>query len=146
MFLTEITTSDTIAALQKALAFTEARHKVLTENIANIDTPGYRTKQLDATAFQQALARALANHKENPSTPLELRPSAEFHEHPNGGLVVTPSEQPAENILFHDGTNGRVERQMAMLAENAMMHQTLTELLRGRYEGVLKAIRGGAGA
>lgn len=146
MSLTKITTSDTIEVLHKALAFTEARHRVLTENIANIDTPGYRTKKLDAATFQQTLAQALENHKAHPSTPLELQPSEEFHEHQSGRLIVTPSEEPPENILFHDGTNSRVEQQMAMLAENALMHQTLTELLRGRYEGVLKAIRGGAGS
>lgn len=146
MSLTKIASSDTITVLQKALAFTEARHQVLTENIANIDTPGYRTKKLDAGAFQQALAQALENHKADPSAPIELRASEEFHECPNGSLTVTPSEEPAENILFHDGTNARIEQQMAMLAENAMMHQTLTELLRGKYEGVLKAIRGQTGS
>jgi flagellar basal body rod protein FlgB len=59
-----------------------------------------------------------------------------------GRLKITPTEEPVENILFHDRTNARVEKQMSMLAENAMMHQTMSEMLRGRYEGILKAIRG----
>ena len=55
---------------------------------------------------------------------------------------MTPSEEPAENVLFHDDTNARVERQMAMMAENTMMHQLASELLRERFDGLLKAIRG----
>lgn len=145
MSLGNVINSDTIAVLEKALAFVEARHRVLTENIANVDTPGYRAKQLDVAAFQEALAKALARREENPSAPLELPASREFHTGPTGNLVVTPSEEPPENVLFHDGTNGQLERQMAMLAENAMMHRALTELLRGKYEGLLKAIRGRAG-
>ena len=49
---------------------------------------------------------------------------------------------PPENILFHDGTNQRVERQMALLAENGMMHQTITQLLQDRFKGLNKAISG----
>lgn len=136
---------NTIAALEKALAFAEARHRVLAENIANADTPGYRAKQLDVAAFQEALAEALERRKETPSAPFELPASREFRTGPTGNLVVTPSETPPENILFHDGTNSQVERQMAMLAENALMYRTMTELLRGKYECLLKAIRGRSG-
>jgi flagellar basal-body rod protein FlgB len=145
MLLGKLTGSNTIEALQKALAFAEARHRVLTENVANADTPGYRTKQLDVAAFQEALAKALARRDEHSSTPLELPASPEVRTSPAGALIVTPGETPPENVLFHDGTNGQLERQMAMLAENALMFRAMTELLRGKYEGLLKAIRGRSG-
>jgi flagellar basal body rod protein FlgB len=35
-----------------------------------------------------------------------------------------------------------IEEQMADLAENAMMHETVTTLLRGRFDGLRKAIAG----
>ena len=60
MFLADVVHRETLPVLEKALAFTEARHRVLVENIANVDTPGYRTKHLDAAAFQEALGKALA--------------------------------------------------------------------------------------
>ncbi len=59
-----------------------------------------------------------------------------------GLLNVTPSEKPVENILFHDGTNMSLETQMANLAETGMTHQLATALLRGRFDGLRKAIRG----
>jgi len=124
------------------LAFTQAHHKVLTENIANIDTPEYAAKHLDPGAFQQELRNALDVGKENPDDGFQLGSSDQFRLDEHGQLEVTPGREPAQNILFHDKTNVRIEEQMADLAENAMMHQLTTELLLGRFEGLTKAIRG----
>jgi len=142
MFLTDVVNRGTPPVLEKVLAFTEARHRVLTENIANVDTPGYRVKHLDVADFQDAMKKALERRTEDPSGALELPASREFHVAPSGRLVVNPSTEPPENILFHDGTNARLERQMAMLAENSMMHQVMTDLLRDKYNGLKDAIRG----
>ena len=131
-----------VPALEKMLAFTEARHRVLTENIANVDTPGYVTRQLDPRMFQRALRKAIDASRESGDPVLHVESTRQFRTTADGSLEVTPVAEPAENVLFHDGTNGQIERQMAMLAENAMMHQTVTELLRSRFESMVSAIRG----
>jgi len=132
----------TIPVLDSMMSFTQARHKMLTENIANIDTPGYRTQNLDAKAFQQQLAKAVAQQQEDRSAELSFESTTQIQPIGGGQLRFTPTREPAENVLFHDKTNARIERQMAMLAENTMMHQATTELLVGRYQSMLKAIRG----
>lgn len=142
MFFGDVVNRGLIPAMDKMLAFTQARHRVLTENIANADTPGYRTRQLDAKAFQAALAEAMESRGGSGSDPLVIPRGEQWHMDRGGRLVVTPTAEPVENTLFHDGTNVRIERQMALLAENAMMHQTVTELLRDKYTGLIKAIRG----
>lgn len=143
MFFADVVNRNGVPALEKMLAFTEARQKMLAENIANVDTPGYRTKHLDAAGFQKALRQAIETQEATgPSAELELKRTDEFKTDACGRLKVTPSEEPAENVLFHDGTNVRVEKQMAMMAENMMMHQTASEMLRGKFETMLKAIRG----
>ena len=142
MFFYGIVNRGALPAMEKMLAFTQARHRMLTENVANVDTPGYQTRHLDARAFQRALREALDTQAETPSASLEIRSSNQFRQDRFGRLSVTPTVEPAENILFHDKTNARIERQMAMLAENAMMHQVVTELLRDKFNGLLKAIRG----
>jgi flagellar basal-body rod protein FlgB len=142
MFFADVVNRGSIPAMDKMLAFTQARHRVLTENIANADTPGYKTKQLDAEAFQAALAEAMESRKPGSAEPLKITSSDQWSMDRDGLLVVKPTTDPTENVLFHDGTNVRIERQMALLAENAMMHQTVSEMLRGKYEGLLKAIRG----
>jgi len=138
----EIANFGTIPVLEKTLAFVEARNKMLAENIANITTPGYRARQLDVGAFQAALREAVARRA--PGEELVLKAGDEFSVGRGGLLSVTPSEEPAENLLFHDGTNARIERQMAQLAENTMMNRAAAELLKKALDGLQKAIRGRA--
>lgn len=148
-FLDQVIGGGSIPLLEKVLSFTEARNRMLAENIANITTPGYRTKQLDVRAFQASLReavvrRGVAQRRGEVSPSLELKESRELRIGAGGTLEVTPSTEPAENILFHDGTNARIERQMALLAENTMMHQAAVELLKANIDGLSKAIRGRA--
>ncbi|MBP7933851.1 MAG: flagellar basal body rod protein FlgB [Phycisphaerae bacterium] len=142
MFLTDLANSGPIPVLEKLAAFTEARQRMLAENIANIDNPEYRAKQLDPKTFQESLRKALHARRENPTSGFVLKGTDEIRQDEQGHLVVNPSEVPAENVLFHDHTNARVERQMAAMAENTMMHQAAIELLRSRFEGLKAAIRG----
>ncbi|HSW46299.1 MAG TPA: hypothetical protein VLM89_12085 [Phycisphaerae bacterium] len=142
MLFADVVNKGTIPALEKLVAYTEFRQRVLAENVANIDNPHYRTKHLDAAAFQQALRTAFDRQKSGQTRGFEMPAGEDFRVGSDGRLEVTPTERPAENLLFHDGTNASVERQMALMAENAMMHQTARELLRSRFEGLLKAIRG----
>jgi flagellar basal-body rod protein FlgB len=144
MFLTDLTNSGSIPALEKLVSFTEARQRVLAENIANIDNPDYQAKQLDPKAFQESLRKALDARKDSPTGEFRMEATGEVKLDEQGHLEVTPSTVPAENVLFHDNTNARVERQMAAMAENTMMHQAAIELLRSRLEGLKSAIKGQA--
>ena len=49
--------SNIISQLESFLSVTNRRETVIAGNMANIDTPGYRTQDV---AFQQALAHAAA--------------------------------------------------------------------------------------
>ncbi len=129
-------------ALAKALVYNQARLKMIAENVANIHTPGYRAKHLDAGAFQGALRKALNARMEDQSKPFAVNVGREVRTDRHGDLHVTPTEKPVENILFHDKTNLSIERQMADLAETGMMHEMATALLRRNFERLREAIRG----
>lgn len=141
MFVSDITSGGAFPMLEKTLAFTEANNRMLATNIANATTPGYRNMQLDVSAFQSALREA-AEDRKNRDGHFRLPTTNEFRINAAGRLAVTPSREPAENLLFQDGTSARIERQMALLAENAMMNQITVEILKGYYGGIAKAIRG----
>ena len=47
----------TIEGLARTLTLHQRRHEVLTSNLANVETPGYRARELD---FQDALREAFA--------------------------------------------------------------------------------------
>jgi len=142
MFISSLTNRGATPALEQMWSYTHVRQGMIAENVANWGNPDYQTRQLDARAFQQALGEALDERGNDPTRPLKIRRTAEFRTDQRGRLEVTPTEQPTENLLFHDGTNMSIERQMADLAENGMMHETVTTLLRGRYASLQKAIRG----
>lgn len=141
VFVSDVTNSGSITALEKTLAFVEARNRMLSENIANITTPGYRTKQLDVSAFRAALKEA-SGRREESGGELELSSTEQFQTDSAGMLNVTPTEEPAENLSFQDGTNARIERQMALLGENTLMGRVVTDLLRFNLDLVDSAVRG----
>ena len=142
MYLDNLTNRGVTRALVNTLAFSEARLRVIADNIANIHTPGYRTKQLDTKAFQKALRVALDAKGSDPNKPFVVHSRGEAETKRDGTLQVSPKLAPVENILFHDGTNQSIERQMANLAETGMMHELTTTLLSGSFNALRKAIRG----
>ncbi len=142
MFISNVMDRGATPALVKTLAYNEARLKMIAENVANSETPGYKTKRLDAGAFQRAIRKALDERGSDPNRPFRVDTGGEVETDQYGYLQVTPSLKPVENILFHDGTNMSIERQMADLAETGVTHEVVTALLRGRVEGLRKAIRG----
>lgn len=145
MFIENLAESGATPALVKTLAFNEARLQMIAENLANSTTPGYRTKQLDTKAFQQSLREALDRRSRAPHERFVVRSGQEVETDDRGVLQVTPSLTPAENVLFHDGTNMSIERQMADLAETGMMHDLATTLLGGKFQSLRTAIRGRVG-
>ena len=128
-------------ALMATLSYTQSRHRMIAENVANLSTPGYKARQLDPMAFQRALGEALDRRANDPRQPFVVE-GTEFRSDANGALKVKPSLRPPDNILFHDGTNLSLEREMADLAENTMMHEMTATLLKGKIDGLRKAISG----
>ena len=141
MWIDRLVSSRTTRAVELAATFAEQRQRVLAENLANIETPDYQTQQLDPRAFQSALADALDNTKRNDNR-LKLRGNAQVQTDADGRLAVTPTTEPAQNLLFHDGTNARLERVLADVSENELYYEMTTNFLRSRMQQMLNAIRG----
>jgi flagellar basal-body rod protein FlgB len=102
--------------LEKYLDLLSSRQKLAASNIANADTPGYQTKDID---FQQEFMSMV-----NGQQPLTIEAD---------GLPNKP-----------DGNNVNVDREARMLAENAMRFNVASVLLRGQINSVKSAITGGS--
>ena len=139
--LTDVTAGGNIPVLEKLLAYAEAGQRMLADNIANVDNPDYKTKQLDPRLFQAALRQAL-DQCPDPRAPLDIPATDQFQLDDQGKLRVTPAETPVQNILFHDRTNARVEQLMSQLAENVLTYNAAAQLLRGNFDSIKTAIRG----
>lgn len=140
MWVDRLLNSRTRNALELTTRFAEARHQVLAENVANIDTPDYQSRTLDAHAFRDALRTAL--DESDRGDRLKLRGDAQVRTDADGRLEVRPEREPAPNVLFHDGTNARMETLMSDAAENGMLYNLTTSLLRTQFESLNAAIRG----
>lgn len=105
----------TVSRLEHYLDLLAARQKLVTTNIANADTPGYRTQDLD---FQQELA--------------SLMPGA-------APRVVNPGDLSVKN----NGNDVSLDRESRLLAENTMRFNLAASLLKGQLQQVKKAIEEG---
>jgi flagellar basal-body rod protein FlgB len=142
MWIDRVTASPTTHATELAAQFAEQRQKVLAENLANLDTPNYHSQRLDPTTFQASLREALEEAQQTGTRRLILRDNAQFSTGPDGQIQARPVREPAPNVLFHDGTNARLEELLGDVAKNSLSYEVATSLLRGRYENLLRAIRG----
>ena len=119
-----------INVLDKAADAANSRNEIISNNIANVDTPNYRRKDV---TFERYLEQALIG-----SDPLDER-VAEINTHLSdfGGMIYTD-----HSILSYrlDGNNVDIDTENAYLAENQIRYNTLISQIGqefGRYKTVL---------
>ena len=119
--------ASTIPFLQETVNFSQARHNVLAGNIANMDTPGYKVRDLSVDTFQQRLKAAM-----------EVRKTK--HEPVSPGIVDSPADEPMrqvreslKNILYHDDSNVSLEHQITEINKNQMLHNTAITIMTQQF-------------
>src|SRR4030095_3115205 len=89
-------------SLEKYMTLLSARQKLVASNIANADTPGYRTRDIDFQSEFQSMIE------------------------PAGPSVIEPDGLPAKN----DGNNVTLDREARLLAEHALRYNLAYTLAR----------------
>jgi flagellar basal-body rod protein FlgB len=120
---------DSQPVLEQMLQFTSARHKVLAENIANLDTPGYQQKDLSVEKFQAMMQERIEKQAKGPAG------SVNFDD------VQGEVTNPNDGILYHDGNNRSTEQLMSEFAKNALLHNVAVEMLRKQYATMEMALK-----
>jgi flagellar basal-body rod protein FlgB len=101
--------------LTRYLDLLSTRQKLVASNLANADTPGYHTKDIDFQFEFMSLVKG-----QQPET---MEPQ---------GLYEKP-----------DGNNVSVDREARLLAENTIRFNLVSTLVRGNLESIRKAIHEG---
>jgi flagellar basal-body rod protein FlgB len=123
-----------IGLLERALDLSTRRHQLISANIANVDTPGYHTKDID-------FAAALKQASETSDT---QSLGSMFGLGPSGALGMEPEVlEPAGLPMRNDGNNVNADREMANLAENSLQYTLATQLLGREFSLIRSAIREG---
>lgn len=126
--------SRTLQALQRALSGLSARQQVISNNVANVETPRYTALEVRFEDFLRAAMRP-------PSGPLLLvSHTAHLQDVPPSVASVRPqvllSTAPARN----DGNNVELEREMAALAETQISFQAVGQMLNSRLQTIRAAL------
>ncbi len=107
---------DNVASgVEHYMSLLSARQKLVASNIANADTPGYKTKDID---FRGEFESQLASFEPT---------------------VVEVSGLKTKN----DGNNVDMDREARLLAENALRFSVATNLARSEIQTLKEAIQGG---
>jgi flagellar basal-body rod protein FlgB len=104
-------------ALEAAMRGSMLRQSLLTNNLANADTPGYQRQDVN---FQSTLAGAMQSGQSLDS------------------LTFQPYTQ--NQVMSADGNGVNSETESANLAENGMLYQDLTEVAAAREQILITAI------
>ena len=113
-----------VKALAAALNFRQMRQELISSNIANADTPGYKAKRID---FEKALARAL-----DVDGQMQMNSSDDRHfDVGNGGFDNLEPEvyEDPNGIVSDDGNTVDRDKEMALMAENKLMYDAAIQLL-----------------
>jgi flagellar basal-body rod protein FlgB len=131
--------SGVIHALEKNLNIGSIQHKVLTSNIANIDTPHYK-------AFEVVMDEEL-NKNHRSSHPIELVRTQPQHlsgRYPYSTGVKIRESDPPEFNLRADGNTVDLDKTIGKLAENSIRYRTTAQIIRRKFSGLKNAIQGGS--
>ncbi len=122
-----------VAALGRFLDVDVARLKLIDSNLANVDTPGFRTSDLDFRAeLARASAQASGGEEGNFASAAYALPAYAPIVRRVRGLLERP-----------DGNNVSVERESLLLAETQMKFNLGVQLLKDEFHTVSQAINSG---
>ena len=139
-----------LESLEKTVEFSTRRHAVLAGNIANMDTPGYETRDLPLKNFQESL-KSLSEAKQRlaeGSPPSGLPAGIEEPELLSRRQALLEAKDAASQhvfdsmnqIVYHDGSDDNLEMQVLEMSKNQSMHNMAIALLRSQFQTLKVAI------
>ncbi len=123
----------TISSLEKGLQYATLKNKTIAQNIANVDTPNYKAKDV---SFKQVLA-------EEQSTNISANRTDMRHY----DFSITQSNSKVfsyENYKYRNNGNGvDMDAEQARLAENTIYYNALIDRINGKLNSLNTVIKGG---
>ncbi len=132
-------------ALTVALNGLAARNRAISNNLANVDTPGFKAS---GVVFEDQLKTAVARGTAQPSTVLSVprRPGHLPIESREAGALdsVEPKVVRQEGLSVRmDGNNVDIDKEMVELAEATIAYNSLVQLIASRVSMARYAVNEG---
>lgn len=124
--------------LEKAVNAAWERNNTISQNLANVDTPNYKRKDV---AFEEYLNAALDGSK------LEGTVTDKRHIKINSNNIdeIEPAlvQDNSDTSMRLDGNNVDIDSEMAGLAKNTIQYNTLIQLINNNYSKIKSVISEG---
>lgn len=120
--------------ISQRMGWLSDRQKVLAENVANADTPGYIARDLKPVDFAALANAASVRLQQTATDPRHIDARAG-----SGPKAAVMKDRKAETTL--SGNTVSIEQEMMKVADTAMDYQLITSLYRKQI-GLIKAVIG----
>ena len=119
-----------ISIYKRALDASSVRNRVITENIANAQTPGYTARRVDFDKYMESAGNIGKINMVSTSR-------KHFAQSKQNGAVEIEKSRHRSRA---DGNNVDQDLEMTKLAENTIIYKTATELLSRKFKMLKMAI------
>ncbi|MEH6942182.1 flagellar basal body rod protein FlgB [Bacillus sp. JJ722] len=126
--------SGTILTLEQAMNYAATKQKVISDNIANSDTPNYKAKSVSfSKMLEDEMQGSLVANRTD-------RRHINFTNSNDSASGVYVNQNVAYN---HNGNSVDVDKEMSDLATNAIYFNALTDRIIGKFQSLENVIKGG---
>jgi len=122
-------TTPLTSTLESFLRLTTSREQAISANMANVDTPGYHTRDIN---FNSELKRAMNGFLSQTEDGIET-------------MQMTPVVQEVPGLMERpDGNNVSLDREGLLMSETQLQYQIGIQLIKRQFHQILSAINGGS--
>jgi flagellar basal-body rod protein FlgB len=125
--------SKTFDSLEKGLNYSSLKQEVISQNIANVDTPNYKAKEV---RFKDVLNQSMIQSKEAYRTDPR-------HFHFNVASSSTNIVDQKNVTYNNNGNSVDMDKEMSDLATNQIYFDAMTEQLNLKFNSLKDVIKGG---
>jgi flagellar basal-body rod protein FlgB len=119
--------------MKRFLDVSMQKQQIISSNLANADTPGYRALELD---FSEALKQELQGAGKLKTSQSRHLPAAPvLHREP-------PAREANSGSLGNDLNNVNLDHEMTQLAENVLRFSAVAQFIQAKIKGLESSIRG----
>lgn len=125
-----------ISLLQSAMDASSLRQKVISNNVANVETPNYKAKQV---VFEDILKQHLSNQTNFEGNRTDPRHLVIGN---SNDIPTAKTVENTETVMQNNGNNVDIDQEMTSMGKNALYYYTLTQQLDSEFQQLSIAITG----
>lgn len=126
----------TLDVLERSLDASALRHRVISNNIANVSTPNYKSKRV---LFESLLSEALEGQS---STFVGKRTDPRHFPIGQRGAMPSPVTEVMQTTAGNNGNNVDVDYEMSALAKNQLQYYAVAQQMSHEFSQMRLAISG----